>query len=127
MRCSYCYVDPYSGTMTPETARAVVDLAGRDAKRVGLIFFGGEPLLLRDLITETVAYARKKEQKNECRYFFKITTNGLLLDDDFIDFSRREGILRNSAFATGRGRRRARTCPCKITLALSGEILYVGD
>jgi len=79
--------------MTPETARAVVDLAGRDAKRAGLIFFGGEPLLLRELITETVAYARKKEQKNECRYFFKITTNGLLLDDDFIDFARREGFF----------------------------------
>jgi len=79
--------------MTFETARTVVDLAGRDAKRAGLIFFGGEPLLLRDLITETVAYARSKERQDSCRYFFKITTNGLLLDDDFIDFARREGFF----------------------------------
>jgi len=93
MRCSYCYVSHDCGEMTLETAKAVVDLAGRDAKRAGLIFFGGEPLLLRDLITGTVAYARSMERKSECRYFFKITTNGLLLDDDFIEFSRREGLF----------------------------------
>ena len=98
LRCSYCYVD-YGGDMTLETARAVVDLAGRDAtlaaqkgssvqteraplavqesrsvqlRQAGLIFFGGEPLLLRDLITDTVAYARACERKGGgCRYFFK--------------------------------------------------------
>jgi uncharacterized protein len=81
--------------MTLETARAVVDLAGRDAKRAGLIFFGGEPLLLRELIYDTVAYARarEREQKGGCRYFFKITTNGLLLDDEFLHFTRRENLL----------------------------------
>ena len=79
--------------MTIDTTRAVIDLAGRQAKRAGIIFFGGEPLLLRDLITDTIAYARQKEKESECRYFFKITTNGLLLDDSFIELSCREGLF----------------------------------
>ena len=93
LRCDYCYVSHGSADMMPETARAVVDLADREAKQAGLIFFGGEPLLLRDLITETVAYARSRERKGGCRYFFKITTNGLLLDDSFLDFARRENMF----------------------------------
>jgi len=79
--------------MIPETARATVDLAARYAKRAGLIFFGGEPLLLRDLITDTVAYARSLELKGSCRFYFKITTNGLLLDDDFLNFAKRENMF----------------------------------
>jgi len=79
--------------MTIETTRAVIDLAGSQAKRAGIIFFGGEPLLLRDLITDTITYARQKEKESECRYFFKITTNGLLLDDEFIELARSEGLF----------------------------------
>ncbi|MCL2663337.1 MAG: radical SAM protein [Oscillospiraceae bacterium] len=93
LKCSYCYVNHNGDDMTMDTTRAVVDLAGRDSKRAGIIFFGGEPLLLRSIIYDTVAYARSKEKESECRYFFKITTNGLLLDDDFIDFARREGLF----------------------------------
>ena len=116
MRCDYCYVnhgdaasidttgsnaagsdmtvDDMAGVdMTRETARAVVDLAGKSANRAGLIFFGGEPLLLRDLIIDTVAYAHFCERKGGCRYFFKITTNGLLLDDSFLDFACRENLF----------------------------------
>jgi uncharacterized protein len=113
LRCSYCYVnhggagkpaveitEKASGEtagrtvdMSEETARMTVDLAGRETKRAGLIFFGGEPLLLRGLITDTVAYARFRERSGGCRYFFKITTNGLLLDDSFLSFARREGLF----------------------------------
>jgi uncharacterized protein len=93
LRCDYCYVNHGGGDMTIETARATVDLAGKDAKKAGLIFFGGEPLLLRGLITDTVAYARSREKKGGCRYFFKITTNGLLLDESFLDFARRENLF----------------------------------
>jgi uncharacterized protein len=93
LRCGYCYVSHGETDMGIETARAVVDLAGRNAKRAGLIFFGGEPLLLRELIYDTVAYARERERQGGCRYFFKITTNGLLLDEDFMRFVQREGLF----------------------------------
>ena len=93
LRCDYCYVDHGETDMSPETARAAADLAGRDAKRAGLIFFGGEPLLRRELIYNTVAYARARERENDCRYYFKITTNGLLLDGEFLDFACRENMF----------------------------------
>ena len=93
LRCDYCYVDHGENDMSIETARAAVDLAGKNAKRAGLIFFGGEPLLRRALIYDTAAYARALEKETGCRYFFKITTNGLLLDDEFLEFARREGFF----------------------------------
>ena len=102
LRCDYCYIQNdkninafHALDMTRETAFATVDLAGSnpETKRAGLIFFGGEPLLLKDLIYDTIAYARNKEKSGGCRYFFKITTNGLLLDDDFIEYSKMENIF----------------------------------
>ena len=93
LRCDYCYVEPGETDMSLETAKAAIDLAGQDAKRAGIIFFGGEPLLRRELIFDAVAYARAKEQQGGCRYFFKITTNGTLLDDDFLDFACRESMF----------------------------------
>ena len=93
LRCSYCYVDHDDREMSWETARATVELAGRSAKRAGLVFFGGEPLLRRDLVYATVAYARAREDELGCRFFFKITTNGLLLDSEFLDFACREDLF----------------------------------
>jgi len=97
LQCDYCYVknngNNSGADMTTLTARAAVDLAGQNSKKAGLIFFGGEPLLMRDLIYGTVEYARNKEKTAPCRYFFKITTNGLLLDDDFIDYAKKQNIF----------------------------------
>ena len=103
LRCKYCYVNYSEPDMTLETTRAVVDLAAQGAsnqtsaqatnKQAGLIFFGGEPLIKRDLIFDTVAYARGREKQGGCRYFFKITTNGLLLDEEFIDFAKQENLF----------------------------------
>jgi uncharacterized protein len=93
LRCGYCYVNHGGADMTSETARAVVDLAASGSKQAGLIFFGGEPLLMRDLIADTVAYARSRERRGGCRFFFKTTTNGLLLDDEFLAYAKREGFF----------------------------------
>lgn len=58
LRCRYCYVRQSNHYMTLDTAKAVVDLAAEDPGHHGLIFFGGEPLLQRQLIYDTVAYAQ---------------------------------------------------------------------
>jgi len=79
--------------MTFGTAKAAIDLAERGSTRAGLIFFGGEPLLCKDLVIKAIEYARSLEKRNKCRFFFKITTNGLLLDKDFIEFACQESVF----------------------------------
>ncbi len=96
MQCNYCYVfenKPIKPlVMSKETAFKAVDMAS-NSDRAGIIFFGGEPLLHRDLIEDIIKYARLKEKNSSCKYFFKITTNGFLLDDSFIDLSIKENIF----------------------------------
>lgn len=53
-------------------------------------FFGGEPLMNFEVVKQTVAYARSLEKEHNKNFRFTITTNGLLLDDDKIDFINRE-------------------------------------
>ncbi|MCL2677616.1 MAG: SPASM domain-containing protein, partial [Clostridiales bacterium] len=81
--------------MSVETARKAVDLAVKNGgKRLGLIFFGGEPLLCRGLIEETVAYAREKAKEDgREKFFHKLTTNGLLLDEAFLRYARENDVF----------------------------------
>lgn len=88
MACKYCYVEQSPAVMPIEVARAAVDAAEKDGGSAGIIFFGGEPLLHKDLIYETVDYARHVQAGGHTRFHFKVTTNGLLLDEDFLRFSR---------------------------------------
>lgn len=95
MNCKYCYVD-HNNTqyMSLETAKQVVDLASFNARApVGIIFFGGEPILCKEVIYETIDYCRWKEKREGKTYYFKITTNGLLLDENFMEQSIKEDIF----------------------------------
>lgn len=95
MNCKYCYVhhEP-AAVMSIETAKKAVDLASKERdKPSGIIFFGGEPLLCKDLIYEIVEYSRWVEKKEHCSFYFKLTTNGLLLDEEFMDISLKENIF----------------------------------
>lgn len=49
-------------------------------------FFGGEPLMNLDVIKQTVAYAKEEAAKRGKRFLFTTTTNGLLLNDDAVEF-----------------------------------------
>ena len=88
LRCTYCYVARGEATMSRETAFAAVDLAASEKKPCGLIFFGGEPLLERPLIYDTVEYSKKLKKETGQVFYYKITTNGTLLDEEFLDFSK---------------------------------------
>ena len=87
LRCKYCYVEQGAKTMTQKTAFAAVDLAASEKKPCGLIFFGGEPLTERQLIYDTVAYSQKIKKETGQVFYYKITTNGILLDEEFLKFS----------------------------------------
>ena len=80
--------------MTPETARQALELGARlNDESCGIVFFGGEPLLHVDLIKSIVADARAMSDGGSCRFNFKMTTNGLLLDESFLDFSVANDVL----------------------------------
>ena len=74
--------------MSLETARAAIALALDDrqtpGQSLGIIFFGGEPLLRRDLIQEIIRHTRELSASTGRHFHYKITTNGSLLDEEFL-------------------------------------------
>ncbi|MDP4183246.1 MAG: radical SAM protein, partial [Bacillota bacterium] len=95
MACRYCYVDGTNkSTMSFDTIIKSVDLAAKiGGESIGIIFFGGEPLLHKDLIYKTVEYCKNKEKGSEYCFHYKVTTNGLLLDEEFLNYSLKENIF----------------------------------
>ncbi|WP_195983430.1 thioether cross-link-forming SCIFF peptide maturase [Clostridium sp. D33t1_170424_F3] len=98
LRCEYCFAakgDFGRGRMLMplEVAKKAIDFLiekseGRHNLEVD--FFGGEPLMNFEVVKETVAYARSIEKAHHKNFRFTITTNGLMLTDDKIDFINRE-------------------------------------
>ena len=98
LRCKYCFASTGDfGTgrklMPLETGKAAIDFlleksVGRD--RLDVDFFAGEPLMNFEVVKEIVAYARRKEKEYGKHFDFTITTNGMLLNDDNIDFINQE-------------------------------------
>lgn len=90
LRCQYCFAstgDFGQGRkiMPPEIAKKAIDFViARSGVRhnIEVDFFGGEPLMAWDTVTQTVDYARSLEEKHNKKFRFTITTNGLLLDED---------------------------------------------
>lgn len=75
--------------MTQEVAYASIDyIASHYPINTGIIFFGGEPLLKKELIKDTIAYCKHKEKNSKAYFHYKVTTNGTLLDHAFLDFAK---------------------------------------
>lgn len=98
LACSYCFAGQghYQGEaalMSVETGKKALDfLVASSGKRrhLEVDFFGGEPLLNWDMVKEVVAYGRKLEQQHGKVFRFTLTTNGVLLTDEVIDYCNRE-------------------------------------
>lgn len=98
LRCKYCFAstgDFGKGRklMSFETGKHAIDFLlekSCDRQNLELDFFGGEPLMNFDVVKQIVTYARSREKEFNKKFRFTITTNGLLLDDDKIDFINRE-------------------------------------
>lgn len=103
MACRYCYgahgkedwdEGPYlygakEGGMSFDTAHKGVDYlfeASGQQKDLSIIFFGGEPLLEMKLIERLVPYIRKKETEMEKKAELSLSTNGLLLTPNIVNF-----------------------------------------
>lgn len=98
LNCSYCFASQgkYSGEralMSFETGKRALDfLIENSGERTNLEvdFFGGEPLLNFDVVKQLVQYAREREKDCKKNFRFTLTTNGMNIDDDVIDFANRE-------------------------------------
>lgn len=94
LKCEYCFASQgnFNGErclMSYEVGKKAFDyLIKSSGKRINLEvdFFGGEPLMNFEVIKQLVSYARSLEAQNNKRFRFTITTNGVLLDDEKIDY-----------------------------------------
>ncbi len=98
LNCSYCFASQgkYNGeraVMSFEVGKQALDfLIANSGTRHNLEvdFFGGEPLMNWQVVKDLVLYARSIEQQHNKNFRFTLTTNGILIDDDVIDFCNRE-------------------------------------
>jgi uncharacterized protein len=98
LNCSYCFASQgrYQGEralMSFDVGKQALDfLIAHSGKRTNLEvdFFGGEPLMNWEVVKQLVAYGRSREAEAKKRFRFTLTTNGVLVDDEVIDFCNRE-------------------------------------
>ena len=98
LNCAYCFASQgkYSGDramMSFEVGKRALDFLVENSKgrrNLEVDFFGGEPLMNFQVVKDLVAYARSIEQAAGKNFRFTLTTNGVLIDDDVIEFANRE-------------------------------------
>lgn len=98
LRCAYCFADEGAyhkrrELMSAETGKRAMDFLiaqSKGRRNLEVDFFGGEPLMNFNVVKEVVQYAREQEKIHDKNFRFTITTNGVLLNDENIDFINRE-------------------------------------
>ena len=98
MCCKYCFAGEgeYSGDrslMSFEVGKKALDFLIEQSgsrKNLEVDFFGGEPLLNFDVVKQLVAYARSIEKEKGKNFRFTLTTNGVLLDDEVMEWANKE-------------------------------------
>ncbi|MCI8543635.1 thioether cross-link-forming SCIFF peptide maturase [Acetatifactor aquisgranensis] len=98
LACKYCFAEEgeYHGRralMSLEAGKKALDfLVANSGNRVNLEvdFFGGEPLMNWQVVHDLVEYGRSLEEPNNKKFRFTLTTNGVLLNDEILEFANRE-------------------------------------
>lgn len=94
LACKYCFAGEGEyhgerGMMTLEVGKAAIDFLIKNSgnrKNIEVDFFGGEPLMNFEVVKGVVDYARSKEKEANKNFRFTMTTNGVLLNDEIIDY-----------------------------------------
>ncbi len=98
LNCAYCFASQgkYHGeraVMSFEVGKRALDFLVENSgtrHNLEVDFFGGEPLMNWDVVKKLVEYARSIEKEKGKNFRFTLTTNGVLIDDEVIEFSNRE-------------------------------------
>ena len=98
LRCSYCFAceAAYKGEtalMSFEVGKRALDFLIENSgtrRNLEVDFFGGEPLMNWDVVKQLVAYGREQEKLHDKNFRFTLTTNGVLLDEEVMEFANKE-------------------------------------
>ena len=98
LNCAYCFASQgkYQGEralMSLDVAKRALDFLVENShgrRNLEVDFFGGEPLMNFQMLKELVAYARSIEKAAGKNFRFTLTTNGVLIDQEVIDFANKE-------------------------------------
>lgn len=96
--CKYCFAEEgeYKGRramMSFEVGKKALDFLIANSgtrKNLEVDFFGGEPTMNFEVVKQLVAYGREQEKLHDKNFRFTLTTNGILLDDDIMEFANKE-------------------------------------
>lgn len=95
LACSYCYFregqENKNQSMSFETAKKALSYFAPDSD-INVSFFGGDPLLNFDLIEKVTLYVEALAKQRKVNCSFHVTTNGMLLDKDIVDFMRKHNF-----------------------------------
>lgn len=94
LKCKYCFAEEgeYGGKrelMSFEVGKAALDYVVKNSgnrRNIEIDFFGGEPLMNFDVVKQIVSYGRELEKIHDKIFRFTLTTNGLLLNDEIIEY-----------------------------------------
>ncbi|MBE5988385.1 uncharacterized protein BXY41_101641 [Lacrimispora xylanisolvens] len=98
LACKYCFAEEgeYHGRralMSFEVGKKALDFLVENSgnrKNLEVDFFGGEPLMNWDVVKQLVEYGRSKEKEYNKKFRFTMTTNGVLLNDEIMEYCNRE-------------------------------------
>lgn len=98
LACRYCFAGEGEyhgdrGIMSYEVGKQALDFLIQNSgtrHNLEVDFFGGEPLMNWEVVKQLVAYGREQEKLHDKKFRFTLTTNGVLLDDEVIEFCNRE-------------------------------------
>ena len=98
LACKYCFAEEgeYHGRralMSYEVGKKALDFLVANSgsrKNLEVDFFGGEPTMNFEVVKQLVEYGRSIEEANNKKFRFTLTTNGILLNDEILDFANKE-------------------------------------
>jgi uncharacterized protein len=98
LACKYCFAEEgeYHGRralMSYEVGKKALDFLVADSgsrRNLEVDFFGGEPLMNWQVVKDLVAYGRELEKQHDKHFRFTLTTNGVLLNDEAMEFCNKE-------------------------------------
>lgn len=93
LNCRYCYEKNKSQDEIPfEYIKRIIDNESNNVEGYSVItFYGGEPLIKKNLIKDTIEYV--KTHKTKKKFYYGITTNGILLDDEFLKYMSKNNFI----------------------------------